>query len=498
MLPKNNIPWIPENQKQLYTEYAEADAWYSGDAARLANFYSGMIYPTDTVVGDFYSDIFNQTIAPRAKFWGKKIYEERRNVMHVPVAGDIARTSADLLFSESPKFTTQNEQTNEVLQGLLDDINVHNKLLEAAETCAAIGGVFLKINWDSDFSQYPFLSVVQPDSAMPEFEWGQLRAVTFWKDLYKEQNRKETKIYRLLERHERGKIEYGLYIGSEDNIGMRVGLATLPETANLPDEINTGINDLLVRYIPNMLPNRRHRGSNYGQSDFAGLESLMDALDETYTSWMRDVRLGLGRIMVPESFLQRLPNGELAFDVDREVFTPLDVDPLSSQSVGITNVQFEIRTQQHMDTCLELLHRIISSAGYSPQSFGLNIAGNESGTALNIRERKSFVTKSRKERNWKTPLEDIVFMLLQVYQIHLNGRVIPERPIVEFGDSIQHDTTVIANAVDLLTRAQSASIETKVRMVNPDWSDDMVMAEVDRIKEENGLAVPSPIQNGIG
>lgn len=497
-LPQGNIPWVPSTEKQLYVDYAEADAWYCGDAARLANFYSGIIYPGETIAGNFFGDIFDQSFTNKAKFWGKKIYEERRYVLHIPVAGDIARTSADLLFSEAPKFTVENEQTQNALNDMLDRVDIQNKLLEAAETCAALGGVFLKINWDSDMSPYPFLSIVQPDNALPEFEWGQMKAVTLWKVVREEDTKKTTNIYRLLERHEKGKIEYGLYVGTHENLGMRIGLNSIPETINLQDEINTGIDDILVRYVPNMKPNRKHRGSPYGQSDYAGLEGLMDALDEAYSSWMRDLRLGLGRIMVPESFLQKLPNGELAFDVDREVFTPFDIDPLTAKETGITNIQFDIRTQQHMDTCLELLHRIISSAGYSPQSFGLNIAGNESGTALNIRERKSFITKAKKERYWKSPVEEIIFLLMQVYQIHLSGRIIPELPTIAFGDSIQNDSMNVASAVELLARAQAVSIETKVRMVNPDWSEDMVLTEVERIKEENGLAMPSPMQIGIG
>ena len=84
--------------------------------------------------------------------------------------------------------------------------------------------------------------------------------------------------------------------------------------------------------------------------------------------------------------MQKLPSGEMAFDIDREVFTLFDLDPLTQKEVGITVSQFEIRTEQHKQTALELLNRIISSAGYSPQTFGLSISGSaESGTALNIR-----------------------------------------------------------------------------------------------------------------
>jgi A118 family predicted phage portal protein len=508
-LPTENMRWIPQAHLKIYTDYAEHEAWYSGSPERLANFYAGVIYPTQTLAGDFFSDIYNNTVAPRQKFWGKQIYEERRTMLHIPIAKDLASTSSDLLFGESPKIRIAEAHeenadadaiaTQERLDEMIAKGDIQNKLLEAAETSAALGGVFLKINWDSEIAPHPVLSIAQPDSAFPEFEWGALKAITFWKVIREEETKKESLIFRLLERHEKGKILYGLYKGTHDYLGMRIGLGALPETAGLQDEIPTGIDDILVRYVANIRPNKKFRGSSYGQSDYAGLEGLMDALDEVYSSWMRDIRLGQGRIMIPESFMQRLPNGNLAFDVDREIYTLLDVNPIAEKDVGITMNQFDIRTEQHKQTALELTNRIISSAGYSPQTFGLSIAGSaESGTALNIRERKSFITKAKKERYWKPALEDIFRMLLEVDSIHFGTRIVVYQPKVEFQDSITNDITQTSAAVDTLARAQSVSIATKVRMVHPDWNDTEVEIEVNKIKEENGLTVPDAFQLGMG
>lgn len=508
-LPTDNMRWIPQNFARLYADYAEHDAWYSGSSERLATLYGGILYPRDTLSQDFFSDIYNQTIAPRQRFWAKQTFDERRTMIHVPIASDIASTSADLLFSESPKIRIPeaHEETADsdaiTAQERLDELiaigDIQNKLLESAETCSALGGVFLKVNWDADIASHPVLSIAQPDSALPEFQWGMLKAVTFWKVVREETTKRGETVWRLLERHEKGRIEYGLYKGDEDNLGMRVSLTNLPETASLEDEVMTGIDDILVRYIANMRPNRKWRGSPYGQSDYAGLEGLMDALDETMSSWMRDIRLGQGRIIVPESFMQKMPSGDFAFDVDREVYTTFDIDPLTQKEVGITMNQFAIRTAEHQQTALELINRIISSAGYSPQTFGLSIAGSaESGTALNIRERKSFITKAKKERYWKPAIEDILYLMMSVDAIHFGSRVTPYRPVIEFQDSLTNDISQVATSVDTLARAMSLSLETKVRMIHPDWDDMQVEAEVMKIKEENGMSMPDPMQVGIG
>jgi A118 family predicted phage portal protein len=486
MLPTTNLKFPLEDP--IYSDYAEHSAWYSGDSTQLALFYGSLLAPPNYISGDFFSEHYYNSIAPRQKFWQKQVYEERRSILHVPVAGDIASMSANMLFAEAPKFNVSNEQTQQRLNQIFQDANINDVLLQAAEIASALGGVYLKINWDSTLVDYPILSIVQPDNAIPVFQWGILKEVTFFKNIFEEQTKKETLVYRLLENHTAGKIEYGLYKGTDDYLGMRIGLGSLPETSGLQDEILTGLDDLIVKYIPNVKPNRKHRGSPYGQSDLSGLEGLMDSLDETYSSWMRDIRLGKGRIMVPESFLQKLPNGQFVFDIDKEVFTPMEVDPLSAGNVGITNVQFAIRTQEHMDACLELLHRIISSAGYSPQSFGLSIKGSvESGTALNIRERRSFITQSKKRAYWKTPIEDLMYLMLQIDRLNFNSRIIPEKPTVEFGDSLIPDLGQMASAVETLARAQAISIESKVRLSRPELTDEQVAIEVEKIKQEIGV-----------
>src|SRR5690606_24064631 len=227
-----------------------------------------------------------------------------------------------------------------------------------------------------------------------------------------------------------------------------------------------------------------------------GAEAMMDALDEVWTSWLRDIRLGRARLIVPEEYLERRGDGKFVFDVDQEVFTPLDMAPTDGQ--GITAAQFAIRTEEHAKTALDLLERIVSAAGYSPQSFGLQIFGRaESGTALRIRERKSLTTKQKKERYWKSNLADVLEQML-IIDREVFGRPTPiYRPRVDFDDSIADDPKEIAESVDLLARAKAASIETRVRMLHPDWTDAEVKAEVETILAEEGMRMPDPMQIGL-
>lgn len=189
--------------------------------------------------------------------------------------------------------------------------------------------VFLRATWDRELVDRPLLTVMQPDGALPEFRFGMLRAVNFWRE---HPGSTEATVWRHVERHESGRIMHALYEGTVGNVGRAVPLAEHPETADLAaslsdDDVSipTGIRDLTAAYVPNMLPNRLHRGSEIGRGDYdAPIRDLFDALDETWTSWMRDIRLARARLIVPDGYLRNEGPGQGAsFDDDREVWHSL-------------------------------------------------------------------------------------------------------------------------------------------------------------------------------
>jgi hypothetical protein len=53
-------------------------------------------------------------------------------------------------------------------------------------------------------------------------------------------------------------------------------------------------------------------------------ETFLSAIDETYSSWMRDIRLAKSRIIVPAGYLASTGPGMGAGWEDREVYAPTD------------------------------------------------------------------------------------------------------------------------------------------------------------------------------
>ncbi|GAA2457002.1 phage portal protein [Streptomyces macrosporus] len=492
-------PWPPPLTETVLARMSVWDAWYTGDPDRLASIYGSTMVPAARP--SQYRGGIVGTVA--RWFWGRPTPAgEQRSKLHVPLASDICQTSADLLFSEPPVATVEDERTQQRLDELLDE-GVHATLLEAAEVCAALGGVYLRPAWDTELADRPWLSVVHADAAVPEFRWGQLAAVTFWEELRAEGGI----VLRHLERHEPGMILHGLYEGTREDLGRMVPLTEHEATAPLATEVDengaiyTGLDGLAAVYVPNMRPNRRWRSirgaAQLGRSDLDGIEPLLDALDEVYSSWMREIQLGKARIVVPRSYLDSNGPGQGAsFDPDRAVYEDVNALPRPGDPAAITPVQFAIRVAEHRDTAADLVEQILRTAGYSTQTFGRTGDAAATATEVVARERRSYLTRDKKVIYW-SPLADAYRALLAVDAAVFRSGVQVVRPALEWPDAVSEDPSSLANTANVLRQAEAASTETLVRMVHPDWEDAQVQAEVERIQGETGRAVPDPMQDGL-
>jgi len=546
-LPIEDVTWPPVSMMAVYSKMAEWAAWYSGEPSRIM-----AVYAMNNATAQ---------INPWWRFWTRArggVDGAQRAQLHVPVAGDLASTSAALLFGEpstvrirdarqssedpepimdpetgvmmdpmtgqpaapgmtpfgaamakakakhlSAKTMTPEQQAEARLLQIIEEGDVDSRLVEAAEGAAAIGGIYLYPVWDKDLRPFPLLGIAQSDMAVPEFRHGILVAVTFHRTVSTEGNR----VLRHLERHEmegtgaqrRCVIYNGIFQGTEDRLGIEMGLGVGDNLTgvSLEPKIVTPFDTLDVEYVPNIRPNRLWRASGFGVADIQGSETLLDALDETYASWMRDVRLAKARILVPREYLRNDTNDDQApaFDLDQEVYVGMDMEPgLSQDARAMFAHQFQIRYKEHQETAHDLIDRIVSNAGYTPStigSFGDKVTGT--GTALRISEHKTLLTLRRKSGWWRTAYANTLYRMA-IIDKEVFGQTTPViRPTVVLSNSIIDNPLELAQTALALKTAEAASIETRVRIVNPDWSETEIDAEVDRIKDEGAASAPSVI-----
>jgi len=498
-LPDGDQPWPPKHLAPVYSQIATWAAWYSGDPEALAAIYGGSQGYDST--GFFASERggWRGAVGRAIErwFWGTRLSQgEQRTKLHLPAASDIASTSADLLFSEAPTLTVEDKATQARLAELAGD-GMQAALLEAAEIAAGLGSVYLRTVWDTEARpDGPWLTGVHPDAVVPEWSWGELAAATLWRVL-RDDGRT---VVRHLERHNPGRITHGVYEGTPEKLGRPAPLTEYPETASIDglsdgNVVETGVPKLLIEYVPNIKPNRLWRNvptaAPFGRADIAGTEPLMDALDEAWTSWMRDLRLAKARLVVPRAYLQSNGPGRGAgFDVDKELYEALDMLPGDDTGAQITLVQFAIRVEEHAKTVEALWSSIVRACGYSVQTFGeLGDAGaGVTATEIRARQRRSFMTAGKKVRYWRPRLASSIETLLMVDAAVFGSRITPVRPQVEFGDSIAEDPRTTAETLSLLETARAISTEMKVRAQHPDWEGPEVAAEVARIKAEQAMS----------
>jgi len=512
-LPDSGIAWPPKELAPVLAKYREYAAWYSNDLGTL---------------GQMYAKGTNRPgVLARIRTWflgAKQEGQAETNTIHVSLAQEICRTAANLVYSEPAKAivvpATDSAKVDQV-QERLDVIAgpaFEQLSISAAEISAALGGVYKRVSWDKG-RDHVFITKVDADMAWPEFRWDKLVAVTFWKVVETVNNT----VWRHLERHEidangNGVVIHGLYSGTPDNLGNAHPFEDHKATAWLAEPgmaatliegntITSGTPGLGVVYAPNIAPSALWRndpiGANLGRSDLEGIEQKLDALDELYSSWLRDIRLGKGRLIVGDSMLRDLGAGMGAgFDLDTTIFTPVKAAPssASSEKMAIEQVQFDIRTEDFLKAIDHFRRIILAAAGYSPSTFGLTDDGAAmTATEVAARQSLSFTTRKRKILGVKVADEEILTKALAVDALLFpGGGAQPLKVTVEFPDGVSDDPKAVAEQNQLDYNSQSSSIEERVRKRNPDWDDDKVKLEVAAIKDEFGLgAVEDPETFGV-
>jgi hypothetical protein len=484
-----NKAWPPEGWQTIYDRLTELAVWYAGDPNQLLRYYEKKVNPQKI---DYY--------------WGMEWEEETREAVHLPLAGDIAQMSSSLLFGEAPDIqygldengAKTTDEINDRVKNFIDENGLVNMLLEGAEMAAALSGIFYKLDYDPDLSEAPLLTTRTPQQAFPEFRSGRLIAVTFHREVKHDE---AGAVWRLFERRsiENGKLNivYKLFKGRSSQMGREMDLNSIEETKvlNLLDEV-IDIPVLGVVYVPNMRPNKLMPGSPMGDSDYRACIGLMDSLDFVWSSWLRDIELGLGQLIVDEGLLQDGKVSKL-----QRIFVKLNMEPIrlgSEKYEPIKQIQFAIRTDDHMKACDTLVRNIIGMSGYSPQSFGLVEYGQQtdSGTALRIRERKSLLTRAKKGGYWTPELMRLFYQMQLFDGAKRNKKYEPVPVNVILQDSVIQDEKETAAIVRELEQAKAASTYIKVKTLHPGWTEEEVEKEVERIYKDNSMGLEElPYEN---
>lgn len=506
------MAWPPADVAEAAPLYREWLTWYRGDVRELQNFYANFSTAGNMRVRP--SQMAGGVVGMLGRgLWGRPVNQSGQVRQHVPVARDVAALSAALIFAEPPAFNLPDAPSGDpsqaALDAVLEDDGVYASLHEAAELGAAAGGVYLRASANVALADGPIVEAILPDQAIPDFYGPWLQAVTFWRII---SERDKTPIVRHLERHEMTPgtparpgvcvVYHAVFEGATDRLGRRMSLADYPDTerfAGLVDDqgrIVIGTSKLDVIYVPDMLPNPMLPGGRLGRSAFDGATTQMDQMDETWSSWMRDIRLGKGRLVVPRQYTRRLGDGEGSyFDPEQEVFQAVNANLGASDSptLQISIAQFAIRVTEHQQTAAELWRIILKNAGLNGNEENSEDSPGQTATGVNDKASRKRSTRSVKIRYWTPQLRRLSLVLQELQKLYWPGSFpgVPRPADIEWPDASAPDAETLARTVQLLDAAGALSQQTKIEMVHPEWSGDQVDAEVERIKAD-APAPPDP------
>lgn len=527
-MPAVKSVWPPEPFAKAFADIEEWAVWWEGTSTKLTNFYMSR----GTGYNGMPMGLRQRTYAAAEVFFnrqdGQAVAGPTELRLHLPIPGAIARKVASIMFSTPPRFcvATGTEEdiaadevvdaqqiTEDPVQGRVDKLlnsdTMHTFLLEAGQSWSALGGHYLRVVWDEAvIPDRAFLDKVDHDHAIPEWKWGVLTSVAFWSEIGKT---KEGKVLRHFEDYQPGYIEHAVYEGSGDDVGMRVPLnevegydfSGIIESMDSTGMVPTGYEKIAAVYIPRRKTNPTWRTDPQlkymGYSDFSkDVIPLFASIDETWTSLMRDVRQGKGRLIVAENLLELLgPGRGNGFDLNREIFSPVAEAIDGEGKPIIEQVQFNIRVTEHLETIrglfLEVLHRV----GISPLTMGLSDQVATTATEIKALTADTLATQDEGQRYWGPALSDICTALIAIDAEKFADGVTLEEPVeVEWPAAVEISDEERAKTVALW--GEAASTHTKIAYLHPDWDEPKIQAEVDEIGEEKLAAMPPLLADPFG
>lgn len=391
------------------------------------------------------------------------------------VGREVCLFSADMLFSAPPKITY--DKNPDKLDEILKENKLNSRAIEMAGIVAAEGRGALRIIRDPAISDVPLITHVHNDQLIWQESHGAFvrgGSVVIEREKATGYTGGSGVIYRLIEHHTRGLVERRLYRGTATTLGSRVDLKEFDEFATLQERENTGVDKpTLVRWdnVPG------------GYSDMEGAEAVLDAINIEVTRGMeksdksRPIRFADGALF------DEAGNADLGGVIPLRRGKLLDLEETPEKLFGV--IQPDFASDAQISWLEWLIDGSLTTMGYSKASYGRDQGGSaDSGKALRIRQSRTLLKKAGKDLmvtdSWVTAIAIALAM-------ELSGESVSEHePTFELGDGLPRDA--LEDAQEAAAWGDSISLEERVRLRRPDYTDEQVDEEIARIEKRQRIA----------
>lgn len=457
--------------------------------------------------------------------------DEKRQYRVDPLPERIADAWAAYLWGEDPRVLAGDEQDQPWMDELLGldptgggAVLLASELERSAGLGVSEGEVWSRIYVDENVAPRPLLEWHSRRHVVPLWVGPRLAATSLWTELPQLPGDHDAgTVWRAFELHAPGAVVNVLYRGKSSELGVRAELTDHPMTANIAEAWRHGLPGMLMERIPNRL-----RGSHkLGISDYAGILDFILDLNEAATIGATNMRLtarkravvsaaaaAASRRATDPTLEPELANAQatprVTFDPAEELFVedPLDAELGSSGGSPFRILEYSFDAQALIDWQRNLVETALSRVALTGQYVGTGDTNQGyaiSGTAIRLKLIPTDKTGRAKARYWEDGLPRIVGNMVRLDALGAQsggfgrGWAQPETtPTIQRRPGLPVDDLEEAQRHSTLITAGLESIQTAVRKLNPDWTEQQISDEVDAIRADKRAATPGTVGSVFG
>jgi len=427
---------------------------------------------------------------------------ERRFYLQLNLCAAVTDLLSGRLFAEGVVAKPPDASgSQEFLDFLYDDNQLGRLLLQGAQTASYSGDAVLKVRYDGD-EQRVIVDWVHPSHFIPltdPLNNKRMVGAQLWEVLVVKQGT-EKRSYLLIEQHEMRGGEawitnrlWRLTDGKRFNpLRDELALTDLPITAGLKPEQPTGIDELLVVHVPNI----DDPSAFFGIDDYARLLPVQNELNNRRTQVAHVLDKHADPLIAVRADLVG-EDGKLQVSGGRAIPLP----DVGAGSVPAMYLTWDGRLDQAEAEIREIVRFGCSLAGIDQAAIiPPEVGGPLSGRAIRLSQWQTQGTVGRRRLTWEPGVKRVLSIATKLGALYpladVKQRPKPLYPrdiTLQFGDGLPADEFEDAQQAVLLHGAELQSTETTLRVLHPTWTDEEVMAEVDRIKAERATVGPQDV-----
>lgn len=436
-------------------------------------------------------------VVKRAARWAERFTANRRDYVVDPLPRTIGRAFGAFLYGTAPTITPGDERDEELVRALELESRLDAVLPRAVRLAVSEGEAWWHA-YTSPEHDAPVVEYVSRLRTVPLWRFGVPAAVGFVTTVDSHDDER----LRLVELHEAGRVVNVLYRGKRDELGRRVPLEASASTYGMAEEWRHGLPMLAGRVVNDLDDDPR-----LGESDFDPILDHLLALNEASTIGVENARLTAKRRIFTGGANVR-PDGTFDAGIDVYVVDTPDGELGASSAPPVQAVEYSFDAAPLLEWIGYLERTCLNRVGIVRGIVDGESSGGaaESGTAIRLRYMPTVQAAEEKAREWDYHVPRMIRLLAMVDALPVAaggyGRTwadLVELPSVERGEPLPVDEVETIDSSAAAVAGRVMSRETAVRRMHPEWTDEAIAEELDRIAGDTSAdRATMPTLNGLG